>query len=66
MIKPIKQRYRSNYYTDNDIKMNLSICMCVLTIIALSDTGTDKVQRHHKAYHKVNEAKLFIRSICGR
>ena len=49
----MKQKYRSNPYKDDGVKMILSISRY------MPCTGTEKYHKISKAYHKVIEVKKF-------
>ena len=50
---------------DGDVKMFLSICKCVPSIMALTHIGTEKYHGVSEAYHEVNEAKIMNECIHG-
>ena len=65
IIKSMKQKYRLNAYLDGGGKKIESICKYVAGIMALTFTEAKKCHKISEVYHKVNEAKIWVKSIHG-
>ena len=65
IIKSTKQNYKLNPYIDEAVEMILPICKCLQSIMPVTNIVTEKQHEISEAYHKVNEAKIWLGFIHG-